>query len=77
MAVMAGALGLNIFCVVRNVIGHPDIRFSKEERASGYQENFKEGKKYKYHALREFVSKRKPQVMPGIDAALAGLRKDK
>ncbi|KAL3695108.1 hypothetical protein R1sor_008759 [Riccia sorocarpa] len=76
VAVVVAAIGMNIFCLARNALGNPDVRFSKEERASGYLENYKEGKKYKYHALREYVSKQEPgRVMPRIDAALDGLRK--
>lgn len=43
------------------------FRISKEDRAAGVLENYKEGKAYKQHGLREYVQKCEPQIMPGFN----------
>ncbi|BBN06859.1 hypothetical protein MPTK1_3g24440 [Marchantia polymorpha subsp. ruderalis] len=77
VAVMAFALGINVFSIARNAIGHPDVRISKEDRGAGYLENFKEGKNYKLHGLRKYLTDKDHEVMPGINSALGGFKKEK
>lgn len=42
-------------------------RISKEDRAAGVLENYKEGEAYKMHGLRSFVKNHEPQIMPGVN----------
>ncbi|KAJ7570507.1 hypothetical protein O6H91_01G123200 [Diphasiastrum complanatum] len=66
------AVGLCGFMIVRNLSSHPDVRIDKEGRAAGLLENYREGKQYKDHAVRRFVSGHKPEIMPGINKYFSG-----
>nr|KAJ0191539.1 hypothetical protein LSAT_V11C800449140 [Lactuca sativa] len=67
MIPIVGVLGLVATQLVRNISTNPDVRVTKENRAAGILENFKEGEKYAEHGLRKFVRGRTPQIMPSIN----------
>ncbi|XP_078441193.1 uncharacterized protein LOC144711145 [Wolffia australiana] len=64
---VGAAVGLCGFCLVRNITSNPDVRVTKEKRTAGVLENFKEGKQYREHGLRNFLRTRPPEIMPSIN----------
>ncbi|KAJ6430330.1 hypothetical protein OIU84_021684 [Salix udensis] len=61
------AVGICAMQLVRNISSNPDVRVTKENRAAGVLDNFKEGEKYAEHGLRKFVRNKTPQIMPSIN----------
>jgi hypothetical protein len=49
-------------------------RISKEDRAAGVLDNYKEGETYKNHGLRSFVANHEPQIMPGVNNYFSGAK---
>ncbi|KAG0579235.1 hypothetical protein KC19_4G083800 [Ceratodon purpureus] len=68
------ALGICGYAMARNLAINPDVRISKEDRAAGVLENYKEGEAYKMHGLRAFVGKHEPQIMPGVNNYFSGAK---
>jgi len=64
---IGAALGICGYAMARNLAINPDVRISKEDRAAGVLDNYKEGKAYKQHGLREYLGKCEPQIMPGFN----------
>lgn len=46
-------------------------RISKEDRTAGILDNYKEGKLYKDHGLREYLKHCKPEIMPTLNSYLS------
>ncbi|KAI5572955.1 hypothetical protein POPTR_010G055300v4 [Populus trichocarpa] len=61
------AVGICGMQLLRNITTNPEVRVTKENRAAGVLDNFKEGEKYAEHGLRKYVRKRTPQIMPSIN----------
>jgi hypothetical protein len=66
-AAMGAALGICGFAIARNIAINPDVRISKEDRAAGILDNYKEGKTYKDHGLREYLKDCSPEIMPVLN----------
>ncbi|KAL5987798.1 hypothetical protein ACLOJK_035552 [Asimina triloba] len=66
-AAVGVAVGICGFQLVRNIIGNPEVRVNKENRAAGILENFAEGERYAEHGLRKFVRNKSPEIMPSIN----------
>ncbi|KAJ6903807.1 hypothetical protein NC652_021894 [Populus alba x Populus x berolinensis] len=61
------AVGICAMQLVRNICTNPEVRVTKENRAAGVLDNFKEGENYAEHGLRKFVRNKTPQIMPSIN----------
>ncbi|KAG6759097.1 hypothetical protein POTOM_035564 [Populus tomentosa] len=61
------AVGICGMQLLRNITTNPDVRVTKENRAAGVLDNFKEGEKYAEHGLRKYVRNRTPQIMPSLN----------
>jgi len=70
-AAIGAALGICGFAIARNIAINPDVRISKEDRTAGILDNYKEGKLYKDHGLREYLKHCKPEIMPTLNSYLS------
>ncbi|KAK3439980.1 hypothetical protein EUGRSUZ_B00320 [Eucalyptus grandis] len=67
-AAVGVAVGICGFSLVRHICINPEVRVTKENRAAGVLDNFKEGEKYAEHSLRKFVRNRSPEIMPSLNS---------
>lgn len=73
-AAIGAALGICGYSMARNLAINPDVRITKEDRAAGVLENYKEGEAYKMHGLRKYLQQQEPQIMPGINNYFSGAK---
>ncbi|GMY26455.1 putative UDP-glycosyltransferase 90A1-like [Fagus crenata] len=66
-AAVGVAVGICGMQLIRNICTNPEVRVTKENRAAGVLDNFKEGEKYSQHGLRKFVRNKSPQIMPSVN----------
>nr|XP_024372549.1 uncharacterized protein LOC112280874 isoform X2 [Physcomitrium patens] len=71
---IGAALGICGYAMARNLAINPDVRITKEDRAAGVLENYKEGEAYKMHGLRAYVRQQEPQIMPGFNNYFSGAK---
>eukprot|EP00793_Prasinoderma_coloniale_P004601 PRCOL_00000362-RA len=71
IVVIGAAASVCAFQCSRHLTSSPDVRINKADRAAGYLENFKEGARFKDHALKRLFKGRSRQVMGPINSAMS------
>jgi len=66
---------LSAFFITRQLATSPGFTAMKSKRMAGVRdapEDFKEGKKWREHAVRRFVRGMTPQIFPSLNSTLGG-----
>ncbi|KAG0575909.1 hypothetical protein KC19_5G039100 [Ceratodon purpureus] len=69
---MAAVVGATFF-VSRNLSINPDVRINKDDRAAGVLDNYEEGRMYRDHEFRKYLSMQHKTVMPAFNDRLTGI----